>query len=136
MSSSLTNGLAVRGLHGPGPGLGLVAQIMFRFRSGSNDSTQTLYRTFWPFLGHSFFAKKKVICSCAYLMLVTQLDSGNKSHQLDFVRDFCSCPLPEIVRDNTLQTWHPISLYHSSNAKITTNVLRASLNNSLKDYWH
>jgi hypothetical protein len=69
-------------------------------------------------------------------MLVTQLDSGSKSHPLDFLGDFHSCPLTEIIQDNTLQTWHLIYLYHSSNAKITSDVLRASLNNSFKDYWH
>jgi hypothetical protein len=51
-----------KGLHGPGPGFrvstrgpGLVAQIMFGFGPGSNDSNQTLYRTFRALLGHSFF---------------------------------------------------------------------------------
>jgi hypothetical protein len=66
-------------------------------------------------------------------MLVTLSGSGNKSQQFDFLGDFSSCPLPETVRDNTLQTWHTVSLYRSSNAKITTDVLRASLNNAFKD---
>jgi hypothetical protein len=59
-----------------------------------------------------------------------------KKKKLDFIGDFRSCPLPEIVGDNTLQTWHLISLYRSSNAKLTSDVLRASLNDSFKDYWH
>jgi hypothetical protein len=35
--------------------------------------------------GLSFF------CSCVHVMLVTQLGSGNKYHQLDFLKDFCNC---------------------------------------------
>jgi hypothetical protein len=69
-------------------------------------------------------------------MLVTQSGSGNKSHLLDFLGDFRSCPLAEIVLDNTLQTWHPTSLYSSSNDKITPDVLRATLNNLFKNYWY
>jgi hypothetical protein len=67
-------------------------------------------------------------------MLVTQWDSGYKSHRLYFVGDFHSCPFAEIFRGNALQTWHPIALCCSSNTKITTDVLRASLNNSFKNY--
>jgi hypothetical protein len=56
----------IRGLHGLrlqlnlawGLGLGLVAQIIFGFRSGSNDSNQTAYRIFPAFLGHSFYHKE------------------------------------------------------------------------------
>jgi hypothetical protein len=62
--------------------------------------------------------------SCAHLMLVTQSGSGNKSHLLDFLGDFRSCPFLEIVQDNILQTWHPIYLYRSSNARITLDVVR------------
>jgi hypothetical protein len=65
------------------------------------------------------YHREKVIHSCAHLILVTQLGSRNNS-RLDFLGDFRGCPLPEIVRDNTLQTWHPISLYRSSNANITS----------------
>jgi hypothetical protein len=61
--------------------MGLVAQLMFR-----------------PgFLGPLFFCKDKVIHSCTHLMLITQSGSGNKSHKLDFLGDFRSCTLPEIV---------------------------------------
>jgi hypothetical protein len=78
-----------------------------------------------------------VIRSCAQLMLVTQSDFGNKSHWIDLIGDFFTCTLSEIVRDNTLQTWHPMSLYRSSNTKITSDVLRESLNSSsFKDCWH
>jgi hypothetical protein len=127
------NWLKVEVCTGPGP----VAQIIFGSEPGSNDSNETLYRTFRAFWGHSFFFHEdKVISSCAQLMLVTQSGSGNKSHRLDLLGDFRSCPLPEIFRDNILQTWHPISLYRSPNAKITLYVLRASVNNSFKDYWH
>jgi hypothetical protein len=69
-------------------------------------------------------------------MLMTLSGSGDKSHRLDFLGDFRSCLLPETVRDNTLQTWNLIYLYRSSSTKITSCVLRASLSNSLKDYWH
>jgi hypothetical protein len=116
--------------------LDLVTQIMFGSGPGSNDTNQMLYRTFQAFSDHSFFYKEKVICSCAHLMLVTQLGSRNKSHRLDFLRDFRSCPLPKIVQGNTLHTWHPISLYWSLNSKITSDVLTASLNNLFQDYWH
>jgi hypothetical protein len=34
----------------------------------------------------------------------TKSGSGNKSHRLYFLGDFRNCPLPEIARDNTLQT--------------------------------
>jgi hypothetical protein len=39
---------------------GQVAQIIFGFGPGSNDSNQTLYRTFRAFSGHSFFARKEL----------------------------------------------------------------------------
>jgi hypothetical protein len=60
-------------------------------------------------------------------MLVTKSGSGNKFHRLDFLGDFHSCPLPEIVPDNNLHTWYLISLYRFSNAKITSDVLAAFL---------
>jgi hypothetical protein len=53
-----------------------------------------------------------------------------------FLGDYRSCPLSERVRGNSLQTRQLIALDHSSNAKITSVVLWASLNNSFKDYWH
>jgi hypothetical protein len=34
------------------------------------------------------------------------------------------------------QNWYQISLYRSSNARITSDVLKASLSNSFKDYWN
>jgi hypothetical protein len=64
-------------------------------------------------------------------MLVTQSGSGNKSHRLDFLGDFRSCPHPKTVQDNTLQTSHTIYLYRSSNAQISSDVFRASCNNTL-----
>jgi hypothetical protein len=88
---------------GRGPGLGVVSQTMFGSEPGSNDSKSNFLEHFGlsgPFL----FRGEKVIRSCAHLMLVTQSGSGNKSHRLDFLGDFRSCPLPEIVRDNKLQT--------------------------------
>jgi hypothetical protein len=80
-------------------GLGLVAQIMFGSGPGSDDSNRTLYRTFRAFSGHSFFRKENAIRSCAHLMLVTQSGSGNKSHRLNFLGDFRSCPLPPYKLD-------------------------------------
>jgi hypothetical protein len=77
--------------------LGLVAQIRFGLGPGSDNSNQALYRAFQAFLGHSFFAKKKVTCKCVRLMLVILLEPGNRSHYLDFLRHFSSCLLPEIV---------------------------------------
>jgi hypothetical protein len=113
-----------------GPGLVLVAQILFGSVPGSGLVQIIAITCFlnisdflWPFL----FRKEKAIRSCAQLMLVTQSGSGNKSLRLDFLGDFRSCPLPEIV---------PISLYRSSNVKITSDIPRASLNNSFKDCWH
>jgi hypothetical protein len=115
-----------------GPGLGLVAQIMFSFGLGLGLVQMITimcyiehYRLSWAIL---FFCKGKVICSCTHLVLAT-VRLRNKSHWLDFLRDFRSCLLPDIVPDNILQTWHPISLCHSSNARITSDVLRALLNN-------
>jgi hypothetical protein len=124
-----------RGLHGPGTGPRASARPGPRIgpRPGSTDIDwfrpdsglvhMIAIKRYIEHFGLSrkiiFFRKKQVIRSCAYLMLVTQLGSGNKSHRLDFLGDFCSCPLPEIVRDNTLHTCHPISLCRSSNAKIT-----------------
>jgi hypothetical protein len=122
-----------------GSGLGLVAHIMFGSGPGLDLVQMKAIKLFFNisgFIGPFLFRKEKVIRSCSHLMLVTQSGSGNKSHWLDFLRDFRSCSTPEIVRDNTLQTWHPISLYRSSNAKITSGVLRASLKNSFKDYWY
>jgi hypothetical protein len=110
-----------------GPGLDLVAQTMFRSGPGSGIVLMIAIKRYIEHFGLSranlFFRKEEVIRSCAHLILVTQSGCGYKSHLLDFLWDFLSCPLPEIVPDNILQTWHPISLYRSSNAKITWNVL-------------
>jgi hypothetical protein len=80
--------------------------------------------------------KGSAVRSCALLMLVAQSGSGNRPHRLDFLGYFHNCPIPEIAPDNTLRTWHPVSLYRTSNAKVTSDVPRASVNNSVKDYWH
>jgi hypothetical protein len=87
------------------------------------------------FFGYSFFTKKissQLHSSHAYDAVRHQ----KKSHWLDFLGDFCSCPSPEMAQHNTFQTWHPVCLLHSSNAKITSDVLRASLHFLLKEYWH
>lgn len=39
-------------------------------------------------------------------------------------------------RDDALQIWHPISLYRSSNAEITSYILTVSLNYPCKRYWN
>jgi hypothetical protein len=44
----------------PDTGLGPIAQIMFRFRPGSNNGNQMLYRIFQAFLAHSSSAEKKM----------------------------------------------------------------------------
>jgi hypothetical protein len=119
----------------PGPGSTDDLRVRAGFGRGSNYSNQTFSQLFG--LSRAIlFRKENVIRSFAHIMLVTQSGSGNKSHRLDFLGDLRRCPLPEVVRDNTLETWHPICLYRFSNAKITSDVLRASLNNSFKDYWH
>lgn len=46
---------------------------------------------------------------------------------------FLCLPRPRNRWDNSLQTWHPICLYRSSNSKIIS-YLRASLTYSFKDY--
>jgi hypothetical protein len=113
-------------------GLSLVTRIMFG--SGPDSGlvqmiTIKCLKNISGFLGPFFFRKYKVLRSCTHLTLVTQSGSGNKSHRLDFLGDCRSCPILEIVRGNTLQTWYSLSLYRSSKAKITSDVLRASLNN-------
>jgi hypothetical protein len=121
------------------PGPGLVAQIMFGFGPGSNDTNQTLYRTFRAFWNHSFFfffAKNKLFVVALILCSWRSRAPEKIPSTFDFLGDFRSCLLPETVRDNTLQTWHPISLCRFWNAKITSDVLRKSLNNSFKDYWN
>jgi hypothetical protein len=114
-------------------GPGLVAQRSFGSGRRSNVSNQKQNRTFRALTGHYFFRKEKLVHSYSQLKLVTQSDSGNKSDRIDFLGDFRSCPKQAIVRDDTLQTWDPVSLYPSSNAKIIPQVLRALLNNPFKD---
>jgi hypothetical protein len=82
-----------RGLHGPA--LGLVAQIMFGPRPGSGFIHVIAIRHKIEHFGFSraiLFWQRKVIHSCAHLMLLTQSGSGNRSHQLYFLGDFRSCP--------------------------------------------
>jgi hypothetical protein len=84
-------GLALGPLPDParGPGLGLVAQIMFRSGTASNDSNQALYRTFQAFSGHSFFAKKNlfvvtlVVCSwhCPTYLIFSGIFVAAPSHK-------------------------------------------------------
>lgn len=59
-----------------------------------------------------------------------------RSHGLDSHENFRSCPVPQTVQDNTSQTCHPITLYHSSNTRITSDVIRATLNSLFSYYWH
>jgi hypothetical protein len=105
-------------------------------RSGPRATPLLFSNQTASFLGLFFLRKEKFTRSCAHPMLVTRSCSRNKSHQLGFLGDFRSCSLPQVVRDNTLKTCHPMSLYRSSNAKITSDVLKVSLNNSFKDCWH
>jgi hypothetical protein len=71
-------------------------------------ATKHFIENFEPFRA-VLFLQRKVIPSCANLVPVIQLDPGNKLHRIDFLGDFRTCLLPEIVRDNSLQTWYPIS---------------------------
>jgi hypothetical protein len=48
------------------PALG--AQIMCVFGPGSNDSNQTLYRTFRAFSGHSYFLREKKLFVVALIL--------------------------------------------------------------------
>jgi hypothetical protein len=113
----------------PGLDLGRMASprsvqiyIMFVFGPGSDDSSQTLFQAF---SGHSLFAKKKLFMHSSYARDTVELQ-----------KQITPTWFSEIVWGSTLQTWHPISLYCSPTAKITSDVFRASLNNLLKDCWH
>jgi hypothetical protein len=68
-----------------------------------------------------FFCKEKLFMVVLTLR-VTHAGSENESNQFDFLRNFHSFPTQQIFRVNALETWHPIDLYHSSNAKITSDV--------------
>jgi hypothetical protein len=119
---------------GPVPGSTDNVRVWAGFGPCSNDGNQTSYRPFRALSG-LFFLKEKLFV-LALILCSWQLGSGNKSHRLDFLGTFPSCPLPEIVRDNTLQSWHMISLNRSSNGKIASDVLWASLSNSFKENWN
>jgi hypothetical protein len=117
-------GLAL-GTSAEGLGLSLVVQIMFRPGVDLGLVQMIVIKCHIQHFGLSWailLNKEKVIHICAYLLLVTQSGSKNKSHQLNFLRDFHRCPFPEIAQDNILQNLHPIFLYHSSYAKITSDV--------------
>jgi hypothetical protein len=64
-------------------------------------------------------------------MLVTQSGSGNKSHRLDFLGDFCICPLPEIVRDNLTNLASDIlrisGIYALEETRVNDTIVRAVL---------
>jgi hypothetical protein len=144
--SSAVRVMYCRDIHGPGPGprarpdqarpgLGLVAQIMFGSGPGSGLVQMiaiVLYRTFRAFSGH-FFRKKKIVV--ALILCSWHIWAPETNPTTWFSGDLHSSSLPEIVRD-ILQTRHPISLYRSENAKITSDVFRAPLNSSFEHYWH
>lgn len=67
-----------------------------------------------------FLSQRKVIRRCAHPMAVTHSGSGDKCQRLDFSGYFRKLPPPK--------TWHPVSLYRSSNARITEDILRACIN--------
>ena len=59
-------------------------------------------------------------------------DLQRQSHQPYFLRDIRICPPPlpsEAGRYNTLQIWRPKAVYYLLQATITSEVLRAYLNN-------
>jgi hypothetical protein len=72
-----------------GPGLGLVAEIMFGPGPGSNDRNQTPNRTFRALsICQFFFRKEKAIRSCAQLMLVAKSGSRYKFDTDSIFREF------------------------------------------------
>jgi hypothetical protein len=94
-----------RGLHGPGsiykpgPVSGLFQMIAVN-----------VYRTFRAFSVHSFFSNKKSFV-VSVILCVGLSGSENKSHRLDFIRNFRSCPFLGIGRDNALHISHLMSFY-------------------------
>jgi hypothetical protein len=126
-----------RCLHGLGPGQ--VTQIIFGSGPGSGLVKIIAIKGHIKHFGRSWaivFPQRK-----SYSQLRSSYASdtvGLRKYPTDLIPSgiFVYAHLPEIVRDNTLQTWHLISLYCSSNAKTTSDVLRASFNHSFKDYWN
>jgi hypothetical protein len=73
-----------------------LGQVMMATGPGSGLLQMTAVKQYIENFGLSraiFFCRDNVFCYCAWLMLVAHSRSGNKSHQLDFVGDFRSCPL-------------------------------------------
>jgi hypothetical protein len=72
------------------------------------------------------FSQRKIRrCACR------SVDTG-PIHRFYFLGNFHSCGLTEMVQDNILTTWHPIALCRPSNVIITSDVIWASWNISLK----
>lgn len=80
------------------------------------------------------FTKEKCFRVCGHLVVVVQ----SEINRTDFILfgNLRRCPHAEVFRQNFLQIWRPIPLYLSSSVKSTSDILRASLNNLSKDYWH
>jgi hypothetical protein len=122
-----------------GPGLGLVAEILFSSVPNWDLVKMIAIKHYIDQFGHyqaSLFSQRNFTSSCGNFMLVMQSGSLCKSYWLDFLGDFCSCAIQEIFQDNISLTCHPICLYHSTNTNIISDFLSVLLNNSFKDYWH
>jgi hypothetical protein len=111
------------------PDLGLVAQIMFGSRPGSNDRT----RTFRAFAGHSFSAKKKLFVVA--LILCSWHSRAPEINPIDliFLGIFEAGPsLKQFeITPNNLAS----DIFVPFLKLQITSCFRASLNNSFKDCW-
>jgi hypothetical protein len=87
-------------------GPGLASQIMFGSKPGSGFvqimAIKRYIKHFGLYPAIRSSPKKKTICSCAHLMLVTESGSGYKSHSLDFLGDFRSCHISETDKQQHL----------------------------------
>jgi hypothetical protein len=110
-------------LHGPGPGSTDNVWVRGGFGHHLNDSNHKYNRTFRALSDRSYIRKKKFVLA---FVLRTWHTRAPETNSTDLI---FSVTFTEIFRDNTLQTWHPIQFYVSSNGKITSDVVWVSLNN-------
>ena len=72
---------------------------------------------------------------CVWSNFVSKLVKGLNNTDI-IARSFSQLPLPEKDRDITINIWHPVCIYTSSEARIIRDFLSALLRNSFKEYWH
>jgi hypothetical protein len=113
-----------KGIRGPGAVPGSTDTV--RVRAWLRCWQSALRRTFLASSGHFFFGKELFIVALR-LPRTDLIFLGILFH---------SCLLPEMFWSNMLQTYCLISLYRCLNAEITSDILRASLKDSFKNYWH